>query len=153
MTNDSASGARSHLSVVERVDRDQVVEIAGETIIVREFRGFEYLKARILARPFLDKLRDLIRAGQKIPDVVEVHDLIADHAEIFVELIASVCGAAPPERRGFDWVAGLRTSDYEKIQLAFFDANVVCLIRPVLLEVDKEITSARLSAQTQPQKD
>lgn len=141
-TQSATDGAVDELAMLYP---DQEIEIAGETIFVREFRYLEGLKARALARPFLNELRDIIGNDNALPSPEALADAVAHHGEIWCELMASVCGEAPPARKSADWVAALSPVDAAKLEEAFWRANGFFFVRRLLVEAATAAAAARLA--------
>lgn len=102
--------------------RDQTVEIAGETITVREFRYREAIEAAGLARPFLTAMRIMVSKSDEAGEGIEAEDLdalIAAYVDIWLALVAKACG------RDVAWVEALPDHEANKLQMAFWAANGV----------------------------
>ena len=102
--------------------RDQTVEIAGETITVREFRYHEAIEAASLARQFLTAMRAVVNKANEAGDVIQPEDLdvlIAEHADVWLRLVAMCCD------RDLVWVEALPDHEAHKLQMAFWSANAI----------------------------
>lgn len=96
---------------------DETLQVAGETVIVREFRYREGLEAAVLARPFLAGLRVLMVATNEEIEAEDIDTIIAENRDSWLKLVALSCG------RDVAWVADLPDQDAMNIQLAFWSAN------------------------------
>ena len=105
---------------------DQIVEVAGETITVREFRYREGLEAAALARPFLAGLRALMVATHDEIAAEDIDLLIAEHRDSWLKLVALSC------RRDVAWLADLPDQDAMNIQMAFWSVNSQFFKRRIL---------------------
>jgi hypothetical protein len=117
--------------------------IAGETITVREFRGLEGLKATTLARPFLNELRDLAINDLNPPSIESLSDVVGRHADLWVGLMASVCGKYP-QRRSVEWVSALSAVDFARLQDAFWRANGFFFVRRLVIEAQTKAVAGNL---------
>lgn len=95
---------------------DETLTLAGEEVMVREFRYAEGLRAAALARPLLAGLRALIEAqGDIEPEALD--GLIGEHQAVWVDLLAMSAG------RDAEWVGGLTDRDGLALSMAFWRAN------------------------------
>jgi hypothetical protein len=97
---------------------DETLELSGEQVTVREYRYLEGLRASVVARPILAGLRELIEAceGREI-DPEALDELIGEHAEAWVGLIALATGRDP------QWIKSLSDGDGLNLSLAFWRVN------------------------------
>lgn len=101
--------------LIEVLFSDQVVVIGGQEITVREFRFLEGLKVAAEARPIIAGLRDLAKSGT--PPAEAIDQLISEHAELWVRLVARACD------RDAAWVAALPDTEASALNLAFWGTN------------------------------
>ena len=102
----------------------------GEAVVLtfREFRFREGLEAAVVARPFIADLAALVSPKARgdepegddagaLPDVEVFDDLIAAHADLWLELSARACG------REAAWIARLIDEDAVRVRDAMWAAN------------------------------
>ena len=94
---------------------DETLEIAGETIKVREFRYLEGLRAIALARPLLQGLAELLEQGEL--DALALDGLIAEHFTAWIALMAISTG------KDEAWIEGLRDRDGQTLSMTFWRVN------------------------------
>ena len=89
------------------------------TLTLREFRFEEGLAATAIARPFIADMAALVPAkpGAALPDALVFDDVIAAHAETWLDLVARACGREPA------WIARLADGDAFNVRLAMWEAN------------------------------
>lgn len=100
-----------------RNSADQVVELAGETITMREFRYGESFEITTLARPLLTAMRAMLSADDEeiAPEALDA--LIAENAEIWLTMVARACD------RDVAWLKALPDKEAMKLHLAFWGVN------------------------------
>lgn len=108
---------------------EQTLEIAGERIVVREYRYLQGLRAAAIARPLLEGLRALIEdlAGPEALAPEALDALIGEHHETWLALIA-LCIDRPVE-----WVAALPDAEGQRLGLAFWAANAGFFMRRLVV--------------------
>ncbi|MDX1464125.1 MAG: DUF6631 family protein [Halomonas sp.] len=94
---------------------DETLEIAGETIEVREFRYLEGLRAIALARPLLKALAELLEDDEL--DALALDGLIAEHYTAWIALMAISTG------KDEAWIEGLRDRDGQTLSMTFWRVN------------------------------
>lgn len=117
---------------------DQVVMIAGERVVVREFRYLEGLEVAALARPLLERLRQLHAEGRPAPAMLEA--LLVEHHALVATLMAMACD------RDAAWVAALSDRDGIALAAAFWRANSGFFMRRLALHLGMERTLGALLA-------
>jgi hypothetical protein len=102
------------------------ITIGGETIMVREFRYLEGLKATAIARPILAGLRALIEARADFaPEALDA--LISEHHEAWLALISMSTG------RPVEWIATLNDKAGIALSLTFWSVNGPFFTRRLVL--------------------
>ena len=89
------------------------------TLTLREFSFRDGLEATAIARPFIADLATLVPAerGDALPDALAFDDVIAAHAETWLDLVARACKREP------GWIARLADADAFNVRLAMWTAN------------------------------
>jgi hypothetical protein len=115
---------------------DRELTVAGEPLVVREYRYREGMAMLVLARPFLEGLRRLIGAdGEVTPEDLDA--LIAEHADVWLALMARSCD------RDVEWLAGLPDTEAMKLQMAFWAVNGPFFTRRLLFGAVFSAAAAR----------
>ena len=83
---------------------------------VREFRFREGLEVQVLARALIEALADAIQ-GEGQMDGDAIAEALAEHADLWMALIARACARAP------EWVASLSDGDGDALSDAMWSAN------------------------------
>ena len=101
------------------------------TLTVREYRFREGLEATALARPLISALADLVpdRVEDGGPDALAVESALADHAALWLELVARACGREAP------WLARLSDADGRALSEAMWAANGGFFLRRLAAQV------------------
>ncbi|MYE01468.1 MAG: hypothetical protein F4Y03_09335 [Alphaproteobacteria bacterium] len=111
-------------------DRDVTVRDpdTGEdvTLTVREFRFLDGLRAQVLARPIVEALAGIAEDPAAI-DAPAVADVLGQHAELYLQLIALAIKARDP-----DWFARLRDVDGDAVSMAMWEVNSGFFMRRVI---------------------
>ena len=87
----------------------------GESVTVREFRYLEGIRAAGLARPILDRLRQLHAEATSTPALIET--LLIEHWEAWSTLLCIVCD------RDRAWLEHQGDQDGMALTMAFWQAN------------------------------
>lgn len=96
-------------------------------LTVREFRFLDGLRAQSVAAPFTKALAELIgTAPEAEVDDAAVADLMAEHAETWLTLVARACD------RPVEWVARLADADADRVSEAMWSANAGFFMRRVV---------------------
>ena len=93
-------------------------------LTVREFRFREGLEAQAQARPLIEALVGPVSAG-RTPGVLEISDALAEHADLWLSLVARACG------REAAWLARLGDADASAVSNAMWTANGSFFVRRV----------------------
>ena len=101
------------------------------TLTVREFRFREALHARVMARPLIEALAGEETTDDEMRDALSILEILADHAETWVALIALASG------RPAEWIAGLSEADGTALGHAMWDANGGFLSRCIAITAHK----------------
>lgn len=96
---------------------DRELEVAGEKLVVREFRYRQGLEAAALARPFLAGLRALMVGPAADIDPEAIYVLQSEHSDAWLRLLAMSCG------RTVEWVADLPDKEAMSLQNTFWEVN------------------------------
>lgn len=96
----------------------------GEQVTVREFRYLEGLRAVALARPLLDRLREL---GATAATQTVIETLLLEHWETWAELLCLACD------RDQRWLSQLADQDGMTLTMAFWRANSSFFMRRLVL--------------------
>lgn len=88
------------------------------TLTVREFRFLEGLRAQVVARPLLEALAD-VADGPALADTDAVAEVLAAHAEVYIELI----GLALESKSSPAWLARLGAADGDALSIAMWEVN------------------------------
>lgn len=91
---------------LEILQPDNEVTIGTEKIVCREYRYLEGLKIRAKAKPFFAALYAMFDASKGAPSFDDVSDVIGEHEETVVHLVAQSCDRSP------DWVRELSDEDF-----------------------------------------
>lgn len=102
---------------LEILDPDQVLTIAGETIVVRELRYAEGMRLLPRLQPILDVFQSLIEADEEPRDLSFHDDLMAEHPDLMLDLFAQACD------RDRDWIEALPDREGQQVAAAFWRAN------------------------------
>lgn len=94
---------------------DETLEIAGQTIEVREFRYLEGLRAIALARPLLEDLAKTLEEGDL--DALALEGLLGEHSAAWISLM-SISTGQPRE-----WIEGLRNREGQRLSMTFWQVN------------------------------
>lgn len=95
---------------------DQTLEVGGEQVTVREFRYAEGLQAAVIGKPIMTTLRRLIQGDDEI-DAEAIDDLIAEHADTWMQLISLSTG------KGVEWISKLGNDDGMLLSMVFWEVN------------------------------
>ena len=135
MTDPGKTGPAADETAAElaRLFPDQALAVidpdSGESVrlVVREFRFREGLEAVAAARPIILALAALVLADAEPeaepPDALAFDAVLAEHAELWLDLIARACG------RDTAWLARLGDHDARRLSLAMWGANGPFFIR------------------------
>ena len=105
---------------------DEPVEVAGETVTVREFRYLEGLRAAAVARPILAALRELMDEFDTMaPESIDA--LIGEHHDAWVQLLAMSTDKDP------EWVKGLPDREGLELSMVFWRVNGPFFTRRLIL--------------------
>ena len=83
---------------LEVLHPEREVTIAGRKLVVREYGFVEGLQLRPLYKPIIDSLKPALAEGE-LPELEDVLDLLAVHANALPDLIAASCD------QPVEWVA------------------------------------------------
>jgi len=112
---------------IEILDPDREVTIAGETVVVREFRYAEGMYLVGMIQPILARLQAFVQ-GERDPDDFEIYEeLVAEYPDEILELMAKACD------RPREWVEQLSDEDGYRLQQAFWAANTRFFMRRLML--------------------
>lgn len=121
-----AAGAGAAADELEILHPHRAVQVAGVSLTVREYGFVEGLQVRALAKPFLEALYQVVGGGNRVPSFDEVQDVLANHDEAVVQLIARSAAVDAA------WVRTLGDEDGELLMLNWWMANAGFFIRRVL---------------------
>ena len=120
---------------------DREVFIAGVLVTVHEYRFWEGLKLRALAKPFLDDLYVLFSAAGSAPAFEDVADLFGAHETVVQEMVAQASG----QKR--EWIQRLGDQDGDALLLTWWLVNSGFFIRRLLRRTAQErLAPGNLSA-------
>ena len=112
---------------IEILAPDQAVTIAGERVVVREFRYVEGMRLAAKIEPLLERLRALMESDEE-PDDQQVYDrLVNADPDAMIDLMAQACDH-PRE-----WVEALGDEDGMFLANAFWRANRGFFVRRLML--------------------
>jgi len=114
----------------EVLDPDREIEVGGEKVKVRAFRALEGLRATPIARPIVNSLRELAEGDAEAIEADAVMDLLARHAEAFLELVALSIG------KPVDWVRSLRDEESFALAMIFWEVNAGFFMRRLAVAVE-----------------
>lgn len=109
---------------------DGEITIAGEKIVVREYRFMEGLRLKVTARPFFDGLYDMLggdqpRQDDKPPSFEDVLALVVENEQIVAGMVATSVD------RPLDWLEGLSEADGDALMLTWWSVNSGFFFRSV----------------------
>lgn len=105
---------------------DQTMEIAGQTLSVREYRHVEGLQLRARYKPFFEALYALFNVEGASPGFDEIAELMVEHEDAMLGLVSASAGV-PRE-----WIKQLDDQDGDALMLAWWAVNSPFFIRWVL---------------------
>lgn len=111
---------------LEILQPDRVVTIAGQVITVHEYRFFEGLRIRALSAGFFNDLYALFKVGGAAPSFDDVTDLLVDHEDAVVAMVAQASDCDP------EWIRGLDDQDGDALMVAWWLTNAGFFIRRVM---------------------
>lgn len=120
--------------------------IAGRKVTVREYGFVEGTRLRLVAKPFMDSLYDLI-GGKAVPTYDAVKDVMALHIDLVVELMARAADV------DVAWISELNDPDGDLLALMWWGANGSFFMRAALqrLKAENEVRNLLAGgASTQP---
>lgn len=140
--NQAAVKAAEELDVLHP---ERSVVLAGRAVTVREYGFVEGTRLRLLAKPFTDQLFAFIK-GQEVPHYEAVLDIIAEHIDLVVALMAQ---AADVE---VEWIQQLSSDDGELLTLMWWGANGSFFMRAALqrLRAEREVVALLAGAASTP---
>lgn len=124
MSEHQAPAADEAASDIEILFPDETLEIAGKTVEVREFRYLEGLRAIALARPLLQGLAEMLEDGEF--DALALDGLIADHHEVWIQLMA-ISTDQPAT-----WIEGLPSREGRRLGMTFWRVNSRFFMEPLV---------------------
>lgn len=101
---------------LEILHPERQVTVAGRAIVMREYGFVEGLKLRALYAPLIETLKPILAEGE-LPELDEILDLLAEHAERLPQLMASACD------QPLEWVAGLGHEQGHHLMLVWWGVN------------------------------
>lgn len=132
-----AAAASSGADDLQILQPDRQIEIAGETVTVREYRFVEGLELLARAQDFLRELYGLFRTGEVSPSVDDIGALLGRYSEITVDMIAQATGK-PKE-----WVRSLRPADGDLLMVTWWTVNSGFFIQRVMRQAMQERLASR----------
>lgn len=121
---------------LEVLHPERQISIAGRDITVREYGFVEGLTVRALAKPLTDALYAQARAGGSAPLYTEIDDVLAQHPEMTVALLAKAADVEP------EWIHRLNDEDGADLLLTWWLVNSGFFIRPLLRRLATEQLAA-----------
>lgn len=112
---------------VEVLFADEEITLAGESIVVREFRYSDGLKAAALARPLFVDLREMMQNQAADIEAEALDCLIGTHHGIWMQLIAMSTGQT------VEWVQALPDRHGVALSMAFWRVNGPFVTRRLVL--------------------
>lgn len=112
---------------------DTEVEIAGESLLVREYRFFDGLKLAAKHRAFIDALAALLSSPSTFDDILAV---LVEHEASTQEMVAASAGVS------VEWLKQLREHDGDQLMLVWWEVNSGFFIRRAM----RKAVQARLAA-------
>ncbi|MEC5319040.1 DUF6631 family protein [Brenneria populi subsp. brevivirga] len=107
---------------------DSTLKLGGEEITVHEYTLSEQLRYRRQLKPLIAAFGDLLKSAPEGvgPAVDDILDVMADHHEAVVQLMAVSCNQTP------QWVAALNGDDSENLWLTWWGVNAGFFTRNTL---------------------
>lgn len=96
--------------------------IAGRKLVMREYGFVQGLKLRPLYAPLIESLKPAL-AGAELPDLEQILDLLAEHAERLPQLLAAACD------QPVEWVNGLGHEAGHNLMLMWWGVNGPFFVR------------------------
>lgn len=124
---------------LEILHPERTLTVAGRELTVREYGFIEGLRLRPLHAPLVAALAEGAHE-KKVDDYEAVVDVLAQHADAVVALVAASCDAEP------EWVADLRGADADMLLLAWWSVNRDFF----MLAVTRRLAVRRLNASAGP---
>lgn len=119
---------------------DREITIDGRLVTVREYRFWEGLKMRAAAKPFFDGLYALFDQASVAPSFDDVADLLGEHQDAVVSMVAQATGCEPA------WIRELDDQDGDALMLTWWMVNAGFFIRRVM----RRAAQARFAQGNQP---
>lgn len=116
--------------------------IAGRKLVVREYGFVEGLKQRPLYAPLIKTLEPVLAEGE-LPELEDILDLLAEHADRLPQLMAIACDQ-PTE-----WVARLGHEDGYHLMLVWWGVNGPFFMRSAVGQLlNERLRAARCAGVT-----
>jgi hypothetical protein len=122
----------------EILQPNREIQVAGETIVVREYLYFDGLKLKAWAKPFLEDLYALFGQGDAAPSFDDIAELLGRHEETVVQMVAQSVGKTP------EWLRELGEADGDLVTLTWWMVNSGFFTRPVM----RRAIAARLAGRS-----
>ena len=103
------------------------VQIAGETVEVREMRWADGMRAMPMLAPIVEAVRRIISPQDGDDEAAMLSDMLTEHQDAWQALICASTG------RGVEWLSGLSDQDGLTLQAAAWRANAAFFMRRPML--------------------
>lgn len=107
---------------LEVLHPERQVSIAGRELVMREYGFVEGLKLRPLYAPLIETLKPVL-AEAELPDLEQILDLLAEHAERLPQLMATACD------QPLEWVTSLGHEAGHNLMLVWWGVNGPFFVR------------------------
>jgi len=113
---------------LEILHPERELEIAGETVLVREFGFIEAARLSALAKPVIDDLSGLMTDPEAEIGLGVLDDILTRHTDIMVRLLARAVDRDPA------WIESLSDADGQRLMLTFWEVNSGFFMRRLVMQ-------------------
>lgn len=119
--------------------------LAGRKVTVREYGFVEGTRLRLVAKPFTEGLFQLLK-GDRVPEYEAVLDVIAEHVDVVLELVAASADVKVP------WIQKLSPEDGELLLMMWWGVTGPFFMRAALqrLRAERQVESLLAGAVSTP---
>ncbi len=107
---------------------ERELEIAGETVVVREFGFIEAARLSRWAQPVIDDLAQMMMDPDVDIDLTVLDEILTRHTDVMTRLIAQAVDRDPA------WVEALSDVDGQRLMMAFWEVNGGFFMRRLVMQ-------------------
>lgn len=124
---------------------ERTAVLAGRKVTVREYGFVEGTRLRLVAKPFTEGLVGLLKS-EKVPDYEAVLDIISEHTDVVIELVAVAADVKA------DWIRKLSPEDGELLLMMWWGVTGPFFMRAALqrLRVERQVETLLAGAVSTP---